>query len=41
MSKGMATMIELQTVYGAQDLYTMMEILAVDSHNDYLLNKGD
>jgi 4-diphosphocytidyl-2C-methyl-D-erythritol kinase len=29
----MATLHELQTVYGAQDLYDMLEINAVDNYN--------
>lgn len=40
VSKGMASMRDLQEFYGAEDLYGMLEILAVDSHNEYLLSKG-
>ena len=29
----MATMHELDTVYGVEDLYDMLEVLSVDSHN--------
>lgn len=29
----MATLHELDTVYGVQDLYEMIEILQVDAHN--------
>lgn len=28
-----ATLHELQTVYGLQDLYTMIEIIQIDAHN--------
>ncbi|MDR1311996.1 MAG: transcription elongation factor GreA [Burkholderiaceae bacterium] len=28
-----ATLIELQTVYGIEDLYDMMEMIAVESYN--------
>lgn len=34
-------MIDLQTVYGAEDLYNMLEMLAVDRHNQALLMKAD
>jgi hypothetical protein len=26
--------LELQTVYGLEDLYDMLEIIAVDNHNE-------
>jgi hypothetical protein len=29
----MATLAELDTVYGAQDLYDLLEIMAVDAYN--------
>ncbi len=32
-------MIELQTTWGAADLYTLLEIMAVDAHNDAILNE--
>lgn len=32
----LATMAELQTVYGVKDLYDMLEIIAVDAYNEYL-----
>lgn len=41
VSQRMASMVDLQTILGAEDLYNLLEILAVDSHNEYLLNKGD
>jgi hypothetical protein len=30
----MATLHELQTVYGLRDLWDMLEILSVDAHNE-------
>lgn len=39
VSRGLATLNELDTIYGTKDLYDMMEILAIDTHNTNLLNK--
>jgi hypothetical protein len=39
VSRGLSTLHELDTVYSTQDLYDMLEIIAVDSHNQYILNK--
>lgn len=33
MAARLATYAELQTVYGTEDLYDLIEILAVDSRN--------
>lgn len=33
VAAGLATLHELETVYGSEDLYDMVEILAVDAHN--------
>lgn len=33
ISKGLASLHELQSVYGAEDLYNLIEIVAVDSYN--------
>ena len=33
MSSKLATLHELQTVYGIQDLYDLLEVLAVDNYN--------
>lgn len=33
----MATLRELQTFYGAEDLYGMLEIIAVDTHNQNVM----
>jgi hypothetical protein len=30
---------ELDTVYGAEDLYLLIEIVAVDDHNQRIANK--
>lgn len=34
----MATLHELQTVYGVEDVYDMLEVAAVDTHNRRILN---
>lgn len=39
VSRGMASLHELDTVYGSQDLYDMMEIICVDNANQRILNK--
>lgn len=39
VSRGLATLNELDTVYGTEDLYDLMEIIAIDTHNQNLLNK--
>lgn len=38
ISRGFATLHELDTVYGVQDLCDMLEIIAVDNYNQRLLN---
>jgi len=38
-SSGLATLIELQTVYGVKDLYDLLEIRAVNMHNEWLAKK--
>jgi hypothetical protein len=35
----MATLHELQTVYGAEDMYNMLEVLVVDNYNERILSK--
>ncbi|HEY1441404.1 MAG TPA: hypothetical protein VGF65_11310 [Mycobacterium sp.] len=32
----LATLHELDTVYGVRDLYMMLEVVQVDRHNDWL-----
>lgn len=41
VSAKMATLHELSTVYGSKDLYDMLEILAVDAHNRWVMSKKD
>jgi hypothetical protein len=36
VSSRLATMHELQTIYGLEDLANFLEILAVDAHNQRL-----
>lgn len=39
VSARMATLNELQTVYGLQDLWDLLEILSVDAHNQNLMQQ--
>ncbi len=39
ISSRMASLAELQTVYGVTDLYRMLEVLTVDAHNRRILSK--
>jgi 4-diphosphocytidyl-2C-methyl-D-erythritol kinase len=39
VSHHLATFHELDTVYGTEDLYDMIEIIAVDNHNQRVINK--
>lgn len=39
MSKRLATLHELQTVYGAEDLHNMLEIIVIDTYNENLIRK--
>lgn len=36
----MATLGELQTIYDAEDLYDMAELLVIDQHNQYVAQKA-
>lgn len=38
VSRRLATLHELDTVYGTQDMHDMMEIVAVDNHNARILS---
>jgi hypothetical protein len=38
ISRRLATLHELETVYGTQDLYDLMEIIAVDDYNQGVMN---
>lgn len=40
MSAKMASLYELQTVYGIEDVYNMLEVLNVDNHNQEVANKA-
>lgn len=39
ISRGKATLYELQTVYGVHDAYQMLEVIAVDDYNQYIARK--
>jgi len=41
VSNKIATLAELDTVYGLEDAYNMLEILIVSSHNEMILNKTE
>ncbi len=40
ISAGKATLHELQTIYGLEDLYDMLEIVIVDNYNNYEANRN-
>jgi hypothetical protein len=37
----LATLADLQTIYGVEDLYDLLEIHMVDSYNRGVASKGD
>lgn len=39
ISSGLASLSELDTVYGIEDMWDLLEIAAVDSHNNAMLRK--
>ena len=39
LSKRMATLHELDTVYGVQDVYDMLEVITIDDYNNALANR--
>lgn len=39
ISNGKATLAELQTAYGLEDLFDLLEVVLVDNYNSALLNK--
>lgn len=41
ISSGKATLAELDTILGAEDLYDLLEIIAVDAHNQRMAMKKD
>jgi hypothetical protein len=38
VSAGKATLHELDTVYGVEDLWLLLEVITVDAHNHRVLN---
>jgi hypothetical protein len=36
VSRRYATLVETQTVLGVQDIYDLIEVIAVDAHNENL-----
>ena len=41
VSSGFATLHELDTVLGTQDLFDLLEIISVNNYNQNLMNKRD
>jgi hypothetical protein len=41
ISSGKATLVELDTVLGMDDLYDLLEIIMVDAHNRAIINKRE
>lgn len=41
ISGGRATLHELQTCYGVEDLYNLAEIIVVDNHNSSMVAKAN
>ena len=39
LSKRMATLHELDTVYGVRDVYDMLEVVTIDDYNKALVNQ--
>jgi hypothetical protein len=39
-SSGLATLAELDSVYGVEDLYDILEISIINDNNEYLLSKS-
>jgi len=39
ISARLATLVELQTVLGVEDLYNLLEVIAVDRHNQQLAQR--
>jgi hypothetical protein len=40
VSRRLATLHELQTIYGLADLHDLLEIILVDSHNERVAMEG-
>lgn len=41
ISSGKATLVELDTVLGSEDVYDLLEIITVDAYNSQIANKPD
>lgn len=41
ISAKLATLQELQTFYGLEDAYNLLEILLVDRHNEGIINRTE
>jgi hypothetical protein len=41
ISHRLATLHELQTIYGTEDMYNLYEIISVNNHNESLMVKED
>lgn len=41
ISSGKATLVELDTVLGMDDLYDLLEVIMVDAHNRAVINARD
>ncbi|MHC5174351.1 transcription elongation factor GreA [Serratia rhizosphaerae] len=41
ISSGKATKAELDSVYGVQDLWDLLEIIQVDAHNSRVMQEGN
>jgi hypothetical protein len=39
ISAGRASLVELDTVLGVEDMYDLLEIISVDMYNQYIVNK--
>ncbi len=39
VSSGKATLHELDSVYGLEDLWDLLEIISIDAHNQRILSK--
>lgn len=40
VSKNLATLKEIDEYYGMEDILDMVEIITIDSYNQYLINKA-
>ncbi len=40
VSSGYATLYELDSVYGLEDVYDFLEIISVNAHNRHVLNSS-